>query len=276
MSDRSQPCEPSAVAPLEATIRLHPGSVQTYSRKAWPQPGLNRDRPSVSQRPRFAREPPRRQRRETGAVPGSARGHRSLPRHLHAHQQSLRKIPRREWRLPSSRSQRVSHSLAFASPRRPSRPRSSPRVPPGVNVLSHVWFRPFTARRVSAVLQMRRQAGAASGSPRRGATNVVQDRSTAGAVPPGKRNGREHQDLRRRHLLAREIGDDPHTPKNRRAQAVLTPFGVPLAISSIRSAVFSASPPDDRGYGGCTCETAEVRRQTRGISLLVVSMGGCD
>jgi hypothetical protein len=58
----------------------------------------------------------------------------------------------------------------------------------------------------------RRQAGAASGSPCLEATNVVQAKSTAGAVPPGKRNGREHQDLRRRHLLVREIGNDPRTP----------------------------------------------------------------
>ena len=33
------------------------------------------------------------------------------------------------------------------------------------------------------------------------------------AVPPGKGNGREHQDLRRRHLLVREIVNDPR-PSN--------------------------------------------------------------
>jgi hypothetical protein len=33
------------------------------------------------------------------------------------------------------------------------------------------------------------------------------------AVPPGKRDGREHQDLRRRHLLVREIVNDPR-PSN--------------------------------------------------------------
>jgi len=43
---------------------------------------------------------------------------------------------------------------------------------------------------------------------------VVQARSTAVAVPPGKRNGREHQDLRRRHLLVREIGNDPRTSRD--------------------------------------------------------------
>jgi hypothetical protein len=31
------------------------------------------------------------------------------------------------------------------------------------------------------------------------------------AVPSGKRNGREHQDLRRRHLLVREIVNDLRT-----------------------------------------------------------------
>ena len=42
---------------------------------------------------------------------------------------------------------------------------------------------------------------------------IVRARSTVVAVPPGKRNGREHQDLRRRHLLVREIVNDPR-PSN--------------------------------------------------------------
>jgi hypothetical protein len=33
------------------------------------------------------------------------------------------------------------------------------------------------------------------------------------AVPPGKRNGREHQDYGRRHLLVKEIVNDPR-PSN--------------------------------------------------------------
>ena len=70
----------------------------------------------------------------------------------------------------------------------------------------------FSRRRSESGEMERRQAGAASGSPCPEATNVVQARSTAVAVPPGKRNGREHQDLRRRHLLVREIGNDPCTP----------------------------------------------------------------
>ena len=42
--------------------------------------------------------------------------------------------------------------------------------------------------------------------------SVVRTRSTAVAVPPGKRNGWEHQDLRRRHLLVSEIENVPRTP----------------------------------------------------------------
>ena len=42
--------------------------------------------------------------------------------------------------------------------------------------------------------------------------SVVRARSTAVAVPPGKRNGWEHQDLRRRHLLKSEIENVPRTP----------------------------------------------------------------
>ena len=38
---------------------------------------------------------------------------------------------------------------------------------------------------------------------------VARARPTEVAVPPGKGNGREHQDLRRRHLLVREIVNDP-------------------------------------------------------------------
>jgi hypothetical protein len=42
--------------------------------------------------------------------------------------------------------------------------------------------------------------------------SVVWARSTAVAVPPGKRNGWEHQDLRRRHLLKSQIENVPRTP----------------------------------------------------------------
>jgi hypothetical protein len=60
--------------------------------------------------------------------------------------------------------------------------------------------------------------------------NVVRIGSTALAAPPGKRNGWEHQDLRRRHLLVREIGDDPRTSRvavprpSRKDSALDVPF----------------------------------------------------
>ena len=59
--------------------------------------------------------------------------------------------------------------------------------------------------------EVKTKAGAAYGRPCLEATNVNRARSTVVAVPPGKRNGREHQDLRRRHLLVREIVNDPRT-----------------------------------------------------------------
>jgi hypothetical protein len=40
---------------------------------------------------------------------------------------------------------------------------------------------------------------------------VARARPTEVAVPPGKGDGREHQDLRRRHLLVREIVNDPRS-----------------------------------------------------------------
>jgi hypothetical protein len=61
---------------------------------------------------------------------------------------------------------------------------------------------------------MRRKAGAASGRSCPERRNVIRARSTAVAVPPGKRNGWEHQDLRRRHLLVREIGNSPRRPNS--------------------------------------------------------------
>ncbi len=42
---------------------------------------------------------------------------------------------------------------------------------------------------------------------------IAQARPTVLAVPPGKRNGREHQDSGRRHLLVKEIVNDPR-PSN--------------------------------------------------------------
>jgi hypothetical protein len=54
-----------------------------------------------------------------------------------------------------------------------------------------------------------KKAGAASGSSCPETTNIVEDRSTAVVVPPGKRGDREHQDLRQRHLLVKETGNDP-------------------------------------------------------------------
>ena len=62
---------------------------------------------------------------------------------------------------------------------------------------------------------------------------VVRARSTAVAVPPGKRNGWEHQDLRRRHLLVRETGNSPPHADQRRGKAVRKAFGTRWQNSSI-------------------------------------------
>jgi hypothetical protein len=53
------------------------------------------------------------------------------------------------------------------------------------------------------------KAGAASGGLDSKRRDIVKARPTVLAVPPGKRNGREHQDSRRRHLLVKEIVNDP-------------------------------------------------------------------
>jgi hypothetical protein len=57
-------------------------------------------------------------------------------------------------------------------------------------------------------------------APARNDVSVVQARSTAVAVPPGKRNGWEHQDLRRRHLLVTEKRKRPPHADQRRGKAV--------------------------------------------------------
>jgi hypothetical protein len=57
------------------------------------------------------------------------------------------------------------------------------------------------------------KAGAASGGLDSKRRDIVKARPTVLAVPPGKRNGREHQDSRRRHLLVKEIVNDPR-PSN--------------------------------------------------------------
>ena len=61
---------------------------------------------------------------------------------------------------------------------------------------------------------------------------VVWARSTAVAVPPGKRNGWEHQDLRRRHLLMSEIENVPRTPISAVARPLEKHSTLVCAISS--------------------------------------------
>ena len=67
--------------------------------------------------------------------------------------------------------------------------------------------------------------------------SVVRDRSTAVAVPPGKRNGWEHQDLRRRHLLVSEMKTSPHAD-----HAVARPLEKHSALQAT-SSIVPLEPP---------------------------------
>ena len=54
---------------------------------------------------------------------------------------------------------------------------------------------------------------------------IVPARPTVLAVPPGKGNDREHQDSRRRHLLVREIVNDPRPSNIAALRPLERPFG---------------------------------------------------
>ena len=69
------------------------------------------------------------------------------------------------------------------------------------------------------------------------------------AVPPGKGNGREHQDLRRRHLLVREIVNDPRTSniaELRPSRKLSAYHGVFSSIRSLR--LFRIALPRGRAW----------------------------
>jgi hypothetical protein len=78
------------------------------------------------------------------------------------------------------------------------------------------------------------------------------------AIPPGKGNGREHQDLRRRHLLVRDRKRPPHFD-TLRAQAVMRAFGEPSSVSSIQPSPFSTALPSAESEAILTITTMHPR-----------------
>jgi hypothetical protein len=92
----------------------------------------------------------------------------------------------------------------------------------------------------------------------------ARSRSTAVAVPPGKKNGWEHQDLRRRHLLVSEKTKNvPRTPLERRGKAVRRAFDPGTAISSVVSSSFLGPGSvrracDDSGVGANRFATISI------------------
>ena len=91
---------------------------------------------------------------------------------------------------------------------------------------------------------------------------VVRARSTVVAIPPGKGNGREHQDLRRRHLLVREIVNDPRTSNIAALRPLEELSANQWRVSSIDPSAFSTVIPS--GEAGAILAYAMHRVEASG------------
>ncbi len=105
--------------------------------------------------------------------------------------------------------------------------------------------------RLEGCSRVGREAGAAPGVGPPARRVAVRHGSNAQAVPPGKKDDREHQDPRGRHLLVRKSATT-RTPGCGRAQAVRKPFGRPTTPPSV-------NPPGLSGRGSGSPAWSECR-----------------